>query len=204
MSDDRILQIISSVPALSQRITDLESRNSDLENRCSNLETQNCDLEQKHTELLQKHNALEESYNNYHEICEKRFNKGEQYTRRNCLILKKLPKVPTNIHGWRFSRYIVHELRKLFPSISVSYADLDTSHILYKDEEKKPVVVVKFVNRDLRNQYWNNRDSIHCKNVTLTEHLTPFNQALFTKAQEAGHVWTQQCKILATVNGEKN
>ena len=38
MSKDRILQIISSVPALSQRITDLETKNFSLKTRCSNLE----------------------------------------------------------------------------------------------------------------------------------------------------------------------
>ena len=203
MSKDRILQIISSVPALSQRITDLENKNFSLETRCSNLEAQNASIIKKHADLQVKHAALEHSCTTYRGIYEKRFNNGEQYSRRNCFLLNKLFKVPTNIHGWKFSRYVAQELNKLFPSIPVSYSDIDTSHILYKDDENRPVVVVKFLNRDLRNLLWDNRENILSRHVFISEHLTPFNRDLFNKAKEAGHAWTEQCRIFATVDGRK-
>ena len=184
MSKDRILQLLSSIPAMNERLDNLEYKNSCLESENLHLKTKYDDLENRHNLLQSDHDILKTNFATSNDNFLKRFNKGEQYTRRNCLLVNKLLKVPTNIHGWKFSRYIARELNKLFPSISVSYSDIDTSHILYKDEEKKPVIVVKFVNRDLRNLLWSNRLQINSAHVFLSEHLTPLNSNLFSKAKD--------------------
>ena len=203
MTEDRVLQLLSSIPDMCQRLSDLEASNSLLVTRCSTLESMNYTLEKSNCELNAKCNTLETRLIKYCQETDKRINEGNQYTRRNCLLVKKLNKVPRNIHGWKFSKYVARELNKLFPSIPVSYSDIDASHILYLDEDKKPVVVVKFVNRDLRNLIWGNRDYINCRTVLLSEHLTPINRELFNKAQAVGNAWSEQCKIFATANGQK-
>ena len=202
LSKDRILQLLTSIPSLSEKITDLEKKNSTLESKYDILEAKYKDLEAKHNSLQAANTQLQSSFDSHCTASDKRFNSGEQYPRRNSFLLNKLRWVP-RYRGVRFSQFIADQLTKLFPDYPVSLRDIDTSHVLYVDEANKPVVVVKFINRDLRNLLWDKRYLITDRNVFLTDHFTPFNKELFRKAKEAGHAWSDKCRIFARVNGTK-
>ena len=165
--------------------------------------TKKCDSLQKDL------TSLRTEYHAYRDDCEKRFNATGQYSRRNSLLFEFLFKVPKKLHGFKFSKYIVRELNKLFPHLRISLRDIDASHILYfadPVEKKSPVVIVKFVSRDLRNFIYHNRHNIAHTGVVISEHLTPTNLQLLEKARASSHtkkVWTEQCKIFAIVDDKK-
>ena len=202
LSQDRILQLLTSIPSLSEKIANLEHHNSNLESRYDTLESQYKELESKHVLLQDAHAELQSSFTSHCDATAKRFNSNEQYPRRNCLLINKLGWLP-KYRGWRFSQFIAKQLTRLFPDYPVGLRDIDTSHVLYKDEDDQLVVVVKFVNRDVRNQIWDERSSISDPNVFLSEFFTPFNKELFSKAKAAGCAWSDKCRIFAQVNGEK-
>ena len=118
-------------------------------------------------------------YDAYRESCEKHFNATGQYSRQNSLLFEFLLKVPRNLHGFKFSKYVVRELNKLFPHLRISLRDIDASHILYfsdPEEKKLPVVIVKFVSRDLRNSIYRNR---HILRTHRCDHIrAPYSDQL--------------------------
>ena len=201
-SRDRILQLLTSIPSLSQRISNLENKNAALESKCEDLEAHNKDINSNYKLLQSAHELLKTSFEKHCITSNNRFNSGEQYTRRNSFLLNKLRWIP-KYRGWKFSAFIARLLTKLFPDFPVALRDIDTSHTLYKDEENKPVIVVKFINRDLRNLIWDERSCSTDKSIFLTEHFTPFNKGLLKKAQQAGYAWSDKCRIFARVNGQK-
>ena len=106
MSDNEILNLIATIPALTKKIGHLQTEHAELESRFSNLESKCIDLESENT-------ALKAETANFRSECNVRFNKGEQYGRRNCLLGHKFRNVPTNVHGTAFSKYVTEELNRI-------------------------------------------------------------------------------------------
>ena len=180
MSEKDILDLISTVPKLTKTCLDLQGNLVSLKNE----------------------------FSMYRLKCERRFNAIEQYSRRNSILLEYLRNVPRGARSTKFSKYVVRELNKLFPHLRIRPADIDAAHVLYyTDVEKRcPVVIVKFVSRDLRNTLYYSRKRISHTGVVIREHFTPSNQQLLEDASisdMASEVWSDQCKIFARINGKK-
>ena len=200
MSHQDILSLIANIPKLTEQFTNLEEKYSTLHDAHINLQNE-------HIALKTEHNDLRNEFVTLKKDTETRFNNNEQYSKRNSLIIKNLRNVPKKTHGINFSKYIARELNKLFPSLSerVTHYGIDASHILYNDGKNySPVVIVKFISRDLRNEIFYQKDDILDTGVSITEHLTGDNFALYTQAKLAtSEAWTDQCKVFAVVKGKK-
>ena len=126
----------------------------------------------------------------------------------------KFRNVPTNVHGTEFSKYVAEELNKICEglplNLSMTHLDIDCSHILYNEYEGRkrfPVIVIKFVNRDLRNAIFNYRNVLNRNGTIISEHLTVDNRKLLDNARKHPRVedaWSQQCKIYAVIDGDKS
>ena len=184
--------LIACIPTLNERCSDLESKFSSMQVNYSNLENKHVLLENKYSELdgkyssiLKENSLLKKQLESHSYTSHKNINKVNQYSRRNNLCAHRLRNVPTNLHGTKFSKYVAAELRRNIPGLTISHEDIDTSHVLFYESVGNlslPVVVIKFVNRDLRNDifhYGKNESS----NIFFTEHLTVDNRKLFEEVQ---------------------
>ena len=193
-----ILALIASVPILNERCCNLESRCSSLESNYSNLQNSYSALKKQIDDVQAENTGLKNQIVSQYSASCKEINLINRYSRRNSLLGHRLRNVPTNLHGTSFSKFVAAELRRIMPGLSISYEDIDTSHILYYEldgESSYPVVVIKFVNRDLRNNIWH-WENFSDSDVFFTEHLTAPNRKLFKKAEEIfSNAWTEQCRI---------
>ena len=204
LNRDEFSALIACIPTLNERCSSLESSVSSLQSDYSTLTSKHVLLENKYSELDGKYNNLQSEnillkrqLALHRSHSRKKFNEVNQYSRRNSLLAHRLRKVPTNLHGTKFSQYVAAELRKSMPGLSISHHDIDTSHILYYEygNFSRPVVIIKFVSRDLRNDilHYGNKENA---DIFFTEHLTLDNRKLFEEAQRRfKNAWTEQCRI---------
>ena len=104
MSEENILQLLASIPMLIQNYGKLASRCTDLELKYNTVQQHNFDLELKYDAAKQDNCSLRNELSDLRNMCKVRFNSGEQYSRRNCLLLG-LPSIP-KYRGTRFSKFI--------------------------------------------------------------------------------------------------
>lgn len=205
---DDLLNLISLIPALQSTCSAMSEKIASLESTCTNLHAQCADLQSKNEDLQGKHTTLQNEFADYRKSNEVRWNNGEQYTRKNSLLLHRVKNVPTRVNGTKFSMFVARTLSKLFPKFPLSHHDIDTSHILYYEFEgdfRWPVIVVKFVNRDLRNDIRDDfilRDFSH-SSFRITEHLTSENRSLLnTATNSCDEAWSDQGKLYASIKGK--
>ena len=210
MTKQDVLNLIASIPALSNKYSNLETKYLTLESNFSDLSSKHTILECQFSDLKKENVTLKSNLSSNSSSTEKNHNNLAQYTRRNSLKAHRLKNVPTWLSGTDFSKWVAIELNKLMPGIEISYQDIDTSHFLYYEyqgRKRYPVVIIKFIRRDLRNDilkrcgqdgYLDNSD------VYFTDHLTVSNRKLLESAQDKyGQVWTDQCRIFVNSSGKK-
>ena len=134
--------------------------------------------------------------------CSARHNRGEQYSRLNCLLLHGNLHISHKLRGTSFSQKVVNFLNKcMCRSLGreLTVDDIDTSHPLQaKNGSRNPITIIKFVRRDLRNEILQRRRLMRRYRVNATEHLTDVNIKLYKKAQDfagSDNVWTDQAVI---------
>ena len=209
MSEEEIKQHLASLPAFFSMCLDLKSEVDSLKTKCCSLENECHELKADKSLLVESLNNVKKEFSDYKSATGIRFNTGEQYSRSNNLVFEKLRNVPTNLHGMKFTKRIVNELNRLFPDIKLSSGDIDTSHILYfkvPQHRRDPVVIVKFVNRDLRNLIYSQRLQSTCREVLISEHLTPLNKELFKKTADVvgeSNVRFSKRMVFANINGQQ-
>ena len=133
-----------------------------------------------------------------------KINNIEQYGRLYNLILKKVARVPVKLKGHAFTDYVVKLLNHIFGHTlyrAVVPSDIDKCHPLYKTANNTYSIIVRFTNRDVR-------DDIYCKKnnlrkwgceIVISENLTKKNQSLLSYAKReliGSTVWSEQGKIL--------
>lgn len=142
--------------------------------------------------------------------CKRRLSDLEQYLRQNSLLIHGLPDIPSNTYGCEFSEYALKKIKTLMPTIAnkISIQDIDVSHPLKTKNKKKPVIIVKFVRRDIKNLIYFNKKLL--KNapgkISVTEHLTDDTRWLLEEARTMvgfGNVWTSHCVVYAAYQTKK-
>ena len=130
-----------------------------------------------------------------------------QYIRLHNLLLHGLNNIP-NLYGRAFSKWVARELNLLFPDLEekVTHHDISRSHRLKTKNPRSNVVIVQFVNRDLRNMIYLKKKHLSDSNVGISEHLTSANFNFLQKAKKAGvfdSVWSFEARFYGFVNGER-
>ena len=192
-------QLISTIPKLNQRCEKLERL-------YTSEKEENAILQNNYAALNDNFVKLQQEFHTFRKKTEIGLNDGNQYSRKNSLLVKGLKNVPRRAHGRKFSRFVARELKKLLPFINITVHDIDCSHILYYDGSKsKPVIIVKFISRDLRNLFYKNNYRILHSQIYFSEHLTQENLKLLhnVKVASNGNAWSDQCKIFAVLDGKK-
>ena len=217
MSSEDIIKLIACIPALNDKYANLEMKHSALEdkyasldNSYSHLSTKYAELDSKFSNLEVENSTLKNDIATVKSSSSKQLNSLAQYSRRNSFLAHRLRNVPMWLHGTEFTKWVAKELSRITPHLTLSHHDIDTSHFLYYEYEGRkrfPVVVVKFVCRDLRNEIMSKcgQDGyLGNSGVYLSEHLTNDNRQLFEDARQSyGEAWTEQCRIFVRSNGKK-
>ena len=108
----------------------------------------------------------------------------------------------------KFCKFIADQLNYYLPelSIPVSLYNIDIAHPLRNNSKGQPVVIVRFVNRHLRNEILEYKNQLKNFGVGVTEQLTPKNMELFNKtkvAVGAPNVWSRNGKLFARTDKGK-
>ena len=133
-----------------------------------------------------------------------------QYMQLNTLLIHGMKNLPDK-NGIEFSEHVLEELKRLFPMCAKYLVPgvIDTSHPLPTRSGKKSVVIVKFVQRDIRNLLFFNKRELkgNRDGIAITEHLTGRNLALLGQVRDVfgyKNAWTSKCKIYVLINGRKH
>ena len=103
--------------------------------------------------------------------------------------------------------YACAKLNELMPrKIMINPGHISTAHLIFPKNRnnKKPILLVKFVHRWMRNAYFYDRNSILDQRVAITEHLCQFRLYLLREARKKfgyNNVYTDQSKIYRVKNG---
>ena len=149
---------------------------------------------------------IEENSNMLRE-CVLLLDKNEQYTKIENLLIHGLTGVP-NYKGYLFSTWVADMINMLIPNLdfAISPEHISISHPLRNNDEMTKVVIVRFVNRDVRNEIFYKKKWITNSNVYITEHLTKRNLDLLKKTKALvgpKNAWSSQTKLFCKVGDKK-
>ena len=144
-------------------------------------------------------------------------NEDQQYPRRWNLLghgfddVPIAPDKPSQEFNEKFVGYVIDKLNELFPNLKnpIVYSDIDNAHIYktkrFGPKSSKQVVIIRFVTMLRRNEIFSLKKTLKDTPISLTEHLTKSNLALYKDVQntlgDRRKVWTSYGKILIEHKG---
>ena len=140
-----------------------------------------------------------------------RLNAIEQYSRINSLLFHGLS-LPEKTFGDSLNKHIVDSINAALPDLEIPLQtqDIDIAHTLKtKRSGSKPVTIVKFVRRTVRNRIFFAKSQLKKNNssFTITEHLTAGTISLLSDVKDVvgrENAWTSQTKVFANIGKDKN
>ena len=130
----------------------------------------------------------------------------DQYFRKNSALVHGFKKLPP-IYNTDFIYFIVDQLNYMFPSLngSILPCHIDDAHPLNtKKKGGSKVVIIKFVNRWVKDKLLECRHDLYGSGFTITEHLTQNRLHLLSLAKSVvgnAHVTVYKTNIYAMCNG---
>ena len=117
---------------------------------------------------------LEKKVNDWFQSINEKVEIDRQYSRKNNALLHGFKKLP-DFRGAEFIRYIAEQLNYIFPSLSgtIYPCHIDDAHPLNtKKNGKTKVVIIKFVNRWIKDEIMKCKEDALNVGLSVTEHLT--------------------------------
>ena len=111
-------------------------------------------------------------------------------------------------NGYHLACYVAFWLNKFLPMLStlVTPHNIDITHPLKNNAKGQTVLILRFGNRHVRHDIFNNREFLLRHGITVSEHLTQDNLTLKRKAEAIVgemNVWSFDCKIYALSQGRR-
>ena len=137
--------------------------------------------------------------------CLSALNDLEQYTRRQNLLFSDLD-VDLDLYDYDFVVHIVKKLNEILPKMKfgeITNDDINDAHPLYTKEGSKPLVIVQFNKRWIRNEVLKVKKSLKSNwGVRVMEHLTKHNRDMLNKARDivgGYYAWSQKGVVYASL-----
>ena len=123
---------------------------------------------------------------------------ADQHSRKNNALIHGFTNLP-HLNGTAFIEFIANELNRLFPSLNgVIYPmHIDDAHPLKTKNSRSRVVIIRFVNRWLKNELINCQDDLYNTGLSITEHLTPHTIRLLKSTEKL--IGTRNTHVFNTV-----
>ena len=222
-----ILELKSSIKALTERCNELEKSQDFVSKKydtaiaaLQSVKSEISNLDKKHTTIV---NSLEEKLGElvgttdrqdqalYRVECA--FDETQQYLRRDCLEINGVP-----ISSYENPNQLVKEVG-LFAGVEIDDCHIAAAHKLPDSKNVKNRLIVKFIQRDKREELYKNRKNLVAKNIShlpsvedgngkifINESLTSYRKRLFGRIREykrknnLKYLWTSNGKIMLKVN----
>ena len=193
------------IKLICNQVTELFNDLSSFRTELNSLHDEIINMQQKHAEEIKKISAKFEDDLNKAKLqfqqdiktLHDKQNAQDQYMRSNNLIFRYMKLPEGNCSGAAFAHYVAEIINSCLPMlhIPVNAFNINISHPLGSNS-----VIVRFTNRHIRNDIYDNKDYLWNYGILVTEHLTPVNVKLLKKAQEiVGKVnaWSYNGKLFA-------
>ena len=135
-------------------------------------------------------------------------NNIKQYLKLENLLFHNfyLPPGYKHMSSLEFSYFMAQQINHLIPQLDypVSWEHISTAHPLKTKRKTSNVIVVRFCNRNIRDEIFAKRHFISKKGCGITEHLTEINLEVFKKAKSLfgfDNVSTLNCNVFVMING---
>ena len=160
-------------------------------------------MEIKLEHIEAKLNKIESKINSYDD----RIDEMEQYSRSNCLILHGTD-IDTDLAYCEF----LNEVTILFNDMlsldqEVESEDIDIAHPLPKNKKNEHSIIVKFVQRSLRNNIYEKKSKLTGSGISITESLTKRRLQILKHAQNTfgfKNAWFNNGKFFRSNRGKRH
>lgn len=130
-----------------------------------------------------------------------------QYSRRNCLIVTGIAE-----NKGEDTDKVMQSFARDKLGIQLDDSEIDRSHRLGKKQVGKPrPIIIKFTRYNMRRKFIKERRKLKGQGMSIQEHLTPFAEHLYGKAQELSRkapwlkkVWTWDGRVTCLVQMEES
>jgi len=141
------------------------------------------------------------------ETYEDKLDELEQYSRSNCLVVHGTNiKTSKNYHSYVDA--VISVLNDKLPlSYDICPKDIDILHPLPPNKKGQIPVIIKFIQRSIRNEVYAKKSSLVKTGITITESLTKRRLDLLKYAQAKlgfRNCWTSKGNIYCSIDGIKH
>ena len=222
-----ILELKSSIKALTERCNELEKSQDFVSKKydtaiaaLQSVKSEICNLDKKHTTIV---NSLEEKLGELAGTTDRQdqslyrvesaLDETQQYLRRDCLEINGVP-----ISSYENPNQLVKEVG-LLAGVEIDDRHIAAAHKLPDSKNVKNRLIVKFIQRDKREELYKHRKNLVGKNIShlpsvedgngkifINESLTSYRKRLFGRIREykrnnnLKYLWTSNGKIMPKVN----
>ena len=195
--DEKIMQTFLSLVSQGKVHKDILKTIHDLNDKLEEAKKVSDDVQQK---LIALDTALKDIKREIANI--------KQYLKIDNLLLHnfQLPDGYIHMSSLQFSLFIAQQINFLLPELAVplSWVHISTAHPLKTKRKGANVIVVRFSNRNMRDEIFAKKNFITKWGCAITEHLTEDNLDILKKARSLfgfNNVCTENCNIFVNVNG---
>ena len=222
-----ILELKSSIKALTERCNELEKSQDFVSKKydtaiaaLQSVKSEISNLDKKHTTIV---NSLEEKLGELAGTTDRQdqslyrvesaLDETQQYLRRDCLEINGIP-----ISSYENPNQLVKEVG-LLAGVEIDHRHIAAAHKLPDSKNVKNRLIVKFIQRDKREELYKHRKNLVGKNIShlpsvedgngkifINESLTSYRKRLFGRIREykrnnnLKYLWTSNGKIMLKVN----
>ncbi|XP_068682826.1 uncharacterized protein [Montipora foliosa] len=222
-----ILELKSSIKALTERCNELEKSQDFVSKKydtaiaaLQSVKSEISNLDKKHTTIV---NSLEEKLGELAGTIDRQdqslyrvesaLDETQQYLRRDCLEINGVP-----ISSYENPNQLVKEVG-LLAGVEIDDRHIAAAHKLPDSKNVKNRLIVKFIQRDKREELYKHRKNLVGKNIShlpsvedgngkifINESLTSYRKRLFGRIREykrnnnLKYLWTSNGKIMLKVN----
>ena len=222
-----ILELKSSIKALTERCNELEKSQDFVSKKydtaiaaLQSVKSEISNLDKKHTTIV---NSLEEKLGELAGTTDRQdqslyrvesaLDETQQYLRRDCLEINGVP-----ISSYENPNQLVKEVG-LLAGVEIDDRHIAAAHKLPDSKNVKNCLIVKFIQRDKREELYKHRKNLVGKNIShlpsvedgngkifINESLTSYRKRLFGRIREykrnnnLKYLWTSNGKIMLKVN----
>ena len=208
LSNEDIKMICSQVIELFNDLNSFRAELSTITEEFEKLKIKNeKDLNDLRNKLHQEINDVKMEHSKEIVRLKEKHNENDQYLRSNNLVFRNL--LPNNYKvmsgAAAFAHYVAEQINYFLPmlNIPVSVHNIDIAHPLRSNAKGQPPIIVRFTNRHVRHNVFENKDYLKRFGIFVTEHLTADNVKLLNKAQGIvgyENAWSFNGKIFALTN----
>ena len=202
---------------VNELFNDLSSFRSELSSMSDDIlqikEQHDKDIKEMKKKLDDEVKSLKQSHTAEINSLKEKVNANDQYLRSNNLLLTfknqnlYIPNAE-NMNGAEFAQNVAWLLNNYLPMLHtpINMYNINIAHPLRLNAKGQPIIIVRFVNRHIHHNVYENREFLSRYGILVTEHLTVENVRLLNQAKSIvgqENAWSFNGKLFAISNNKR-